>query len=196
MDAAVLRAMQQWPNVPSVYGWLALDRRGNWLIKSRSGRFEPITNSTMSEFIGRNYACDDAGRWYFQNGPQCVFVSLDYTPWVYRLNDTATGLIAHSGAVPREYRALLSDETGALLLDTDLGVGVALDRDLAPLLAHLSGPKGEDPDHVIETVVQGRETACRLFGRALSLAPIRCNDVPKRFRFVQRPQPPAGQPDC
>ena len=26
-------AMAKWPNVPAVYGWLSLDRRGNWLIR-------------------------------------------------------------------------------------------------------------------------------------------------------------------
>ena len=28
------RAMQRWPNVPHLYGWLRLDRRGRWLITS------------------------------------------------------------------------------------------------------------------------------------------------------------------
>jgi len=33
VDEAVLRSIAKWPNVPAVYGWLKLDRRGNWLIK-------------------------------------------------------------------------------------------------------------------------------------------------------------------
>src|SRR5690349_8138066 len=96
--------MVKWPAVPSVYGWLALDRRGNWLIRAAAGRFERITNSALTDFIGRNYGCDEAGRWYFQNGPQRVFVALDYTPWVYRLDPAGCGLEAHTGLVPRNLR--------------------------------------------------------------------------------------------
>jgi len=69
MDAVVA---QQWPSgrtLPAVYGWLALDRRGNWLIKG-----ERIANQALRDFISRNYEADDAGRWYFQNGPQRVYV--------------------------------------------------------------------------------------------------------------------------
>src|ERR1700693_3246190 len=73
MDEVVLRAIQKWPNVPSVYGWLSLDRRGNWSIKG-----EHIANPAIASFIGRNYARDEKGRWYFQNGPQRVFVTLVY----------------------------------------------------------------------------------------------------------------------
>src|SRR5471030_2084273 len=80
MDDIVIRAMAKWPNVPSVYGWLALDRRGRWLIKG-----ERISNPIVADFIGRNYERDDRGRWFFQNGPQRVFISLGYTPYVYRM---------------------------------------------------------------------------------------------------------------
>ena len=90
MDEIVVRAMQKWPNVPNVFGWLKLDRRGHWLVKSRTGGdartvFERISNAAVVEFIGRNYQADDKGRWFFQNGPQRVFVTLEYTPLVYRL---------------------------------------------------------------------------------------------------------------
>ena len=87
MDEIVIRAIARWPNVPSVYGWLRLDRRGNWLVKSRSRRdgapeFERISNRAVNESIGRNYGEDSEHRWYFQNGPRGEFVALDYTPWV------------------------------------------------------------------------------------------------------------------
>ena len=96
MDEIVIRGMLKWPNVPAVYGWLSLDRRGSWMIKNVSGRFERIANAAVNDFIGRNYAVDEEGRWYFQNGPQRVFVALDYTPWVYRLDDSGEGLLARA----------------------------------------------------------------------------------------------------
>ena len=30
MDEQVLRSLIKWPNVPDCFGWLALDRRGQW----------------------------------------------------------------------------------------------------------------------------------------------------------------------
>ena len=64
MDPIVIQAMAKWPAVPNVYGWLTLDRRGNWLIKG-----DRIANAGVTGFIGRNYAADERGRWFFQNGP-------------------------------------------------------------------------------------------------------------------------------
>src|SRR5690606_34125304 len=137
--------MQRWPNVPAVYGWLRLDRRGRWLIKTVAGRFEPVTNPAMAEFIGRNYAVHDAGRRYFQNGPQRVYVALEYTPWVYRLDPAARALVTHTGRAPARPRGLWLDDEQALLLDTELGPGIVLDRDLDALLRHLTDAAGGDP---------------------------------------------------
>ncbi len=80
MDADVIAAMAKWPNVPAVFGWLQLTARGEWRIRG-----ERIANPAIRAFIGRNYAVDSNGRWYFQNGPQRVFASLALTPWVYRV---------------------------------------------------------------------------------------------------------------
>lgn len=191
----VLRSMQRWPNVPAVYGWLALDRRGEWRIKSNAGRFERVAHPGMSEFIGRNYTCDAAGRWYFQNGPQKVYVALDYTPWVYRLDDTGTRLTAHTNAIPKDCRRLFLDDTYSLLLETELGIGVLHDRDLQSLLSRLTGPTGENAESVLDAATR-REVPCRFFGHSISCAPIRASDIPTRFKFVARPVPPSGQPEC
>src|SRR5882724_360030 len=105
MDDSVLAAIAKWPNVPAVFGWLSLTARGEWRIRG-----ERIDNRAMREFIGRNYAADSRGRWFFQNGPQRVFVELEATPWVYRLTP-GEGLLTHTGARPRllERAALLDD---------------------------------------------------------------------------------------
>ncbi len=195
MDEMVLRAMQQWPNVPAVYGWLALDRRGDWRIKSNAGHFERVAHAGMSEFIGRNYTSDDQGRWYFQNGPQKVYVSLDYTPWVYRLDSTGTRLATHTDAIPTDFRHLFLDDAGALLLETELGIGVLLDRDLQSALSKLTGPSGENAELVLDEASRG-DIPCRFFGRSVSCMPVRAADIPARFKFVPRPVPPAGQADC
>jgi hypothetical protein len=152
VDEIVSRAMQKWPNVPNVFGWLRLDRRGNWLVKSRQSRdaqpvFERIGNEAVIAFIGRNYARDGAGRWFFQNGPQRVFVTLEYTPFVYRLRGDRETLETHTGLAAEEVRAAWIDDSGMLVFETELGPGVLLDRDLPALLDRIetaSGPVSEE----------------------------------------------------
>src|SRR5689334_6592519 len=122
MDAAVAQAMARWPNVRAVYGWLALDRRGNWLIKG-----ERIANHALRDFIARNYEADEDGRWYFQNGPQRVYVSLAYTPLV--VHHEADRVIDHCG---REFPAerVYVDDEGSVLIEASGRIALLDDRDL------------------------------------------------------------------
>lgn len=129
MDQTVLRGIAKWPDVPAVYGWLALDRRGNWLLKDPDGRgCARIGNAALRDFIGRNYAADARGCWYFQNGPQRVYVRLAYTPLVVR-HDGA-GLVDHCGRAVQASAFFLDDE-GSLLVLGPRGIGLLDDRDLA-----------------------------------------------------------------
>lgn len=139
MDEAVLRAMARWPDVPDVFGWLALDRRGQWRIGNPSGgAFQRITNPALRGFIGRNYWRDARGRWYFQNGPQRVFVSLAYTPLVTRLED---GLLRdHCGRAFGTPSGLWLDEEGSLLMAAEDRVALLDDRDLACFVEGLAAP--------------------------------------------------------
>ena len=123
MDEAVLRSLAKWPNVPDVYGWLGLDRRGNWLLKG-----ERIGNQALKEFISRNYASDPRGCWYFQNGPQRVFVRLAYAPLVVHLEGEA--LIDHCGRAFEQTQGFVDDE-GSVLLAGCGSVALLDDRDLA-----------------------------------------------------------------
>ena len=38
MDESVIRAMDRWPDVPAVYGWLELDVRGRWRLRGEPVR--------------------------------------------------------------------------------------------------------------------------------------------------------------
>ena len=196
MDEIVLKAMQKWPDVPNVFGWLRLDRRGRWLVKARSGEFGRIGNAAVSEFIGRNYACDDRGRWYFQNGPQRVFVALDYTPLVYRLDDSATALISHTGASAGRIEAVYLDECGALLVAAAAGMGVLHDRDLAPVVERLlaDNPLLAGEDALAAAAASG--ISARVFGSDAPLRQVRARELPARFGFDPSPVPAPGQPEC
>src|SRR6187431_2970425 len=122
MDEIVVRSLAKWPNVPAVYGWLDLDRRGNWLIKG-----ERIGNVALREFIARNYAADAQGCWFFQNGPQRVYVRLAYTPFVVHYEGDR--LLDHCGQEFPAAGAFLDDE-GSVLIEGERGIALLDDRDL------------------------------------------------------------------
>lgn len=138
-DAEVERAMAKWPNVPRCFGWLELDRRGTWRIRG-----EAIRHPRAVAFLGRHYRSDEAGRWYVQNGPQQVFVTLAYTPWVYRYAP-ADGFATHTGVPASDVTTVLVDDEGNLLLETALGVGLVDDRDLEAVSALLAFDDAETP---------------------------------------------------
>ena len=201
MDEIVLRGMAKWPNVPSVYGWLALDRRGNWLIKG-----ERIANPLVPEFIGRNYARDERGCWYFQNGPQRVFVDLACAPFIFRIvspDGAPLALEAHNGRPVATVSGAWLDENGALLLATDLGPGSLSDRDLDRLLPHLVDASGDAlPEAALDQLMEeaGRGGAVPLWLRFrdanVRIEPILSGEAPARLGYVARPEPPAGEEVC
>ena len=143
MDALVAQAMAKWPNVPAVYGWLSLDRRGNWRIKG-----ERIANQALRDFISRNYESDSAGRWYFQNGPQRVYVTLDYTPLVVHYDGDE--LRDHCGR-PFAARETYLDDEGSVLLAGEDTVALLDDRDLARF-----ADSGASLQRINQDQIQGR----------------------------------------
>ena len=145
MDDIVKQALKKWPNVPHCYGWLALDARGDWYMRDdrvqAAGPFPQVKGSRilhekLREFIERNYLHDEAGCWFFQNGPQRVYVELEAAPWVWRLHagaaDAPPSITSHTGLAARFDSAWL-DEAGRLFLACDLGLGIVhtLDMGLA-----------------------------------------------------------------
>jgi hypothetical protein len=137
MDAIVEAALRKWPNVPHCFGWLALDARGDWYMRDdrvrAAGDFPAVKGSRIRHdkllaFIGRNYGRDETGQWFFQNGPQRVYVELQAAPWIWRLQDEA--VISHTG-LPALVRSAWTDEAGRLFLETDLGFGLVHTLDMA-----------------------------------------------------------------
>jgi hypothetical protein len=200
MDDIVLRGMAKWPNVPAVYGWLALDGRGRWLIKG-----ERINNPGVNDFISRNYASDDAGRWFFQNGPQRVYVTLEYTPFVYRAVDERGELVleAHTGARAAALRQAWLDEHGTLVVRTEHGPGLVHDRDLDALVAAFSADDGaalaEDAlEEAMDRLQQGESVPLWLRYRAdrVKVEPLESAELAARCGFDPRPSAPEGHPEC
>jgi len=193
MDDLVLRGMAKWPNVPAVYGWLALDRRGNWLLKG-----EAITSTAVTSYIARNYERDGAGRWFFQNGPQRVFVELHYTPFVYRIasSEGPISLETHTGGRATALSGAWIDEQGAMLLATEHGIGIVDDRDLDAMLTALIDANGavldEDALETAMSLFQSGDEAplwLKLGDSNVKVRAIRSADVPRRFGFEAQPAP-------
>jgi hypothetical protein len=144
MDDIVRAALKKWPNVPACVGWLALDARGDWYMRDEriqhAGRFPAVKGSRIEHemlrgFIERNYDRTAEGDWYFQNGPQRVYVELEAAPWIWRLGAPASPgqeptVSTHTGlaAVPR---GAWLDERDRLFLDTDRGFGLVHSLDVA-----------------------------------------------------------------
>jgi len=133
MDEIVIKALNKWPNVPYCYGWLGLDERGDWYMRDdqtqAQGEFPEHKGSRLNhqkliDFISRNYQADEKGQWYFQNGPQRVYVELACTPWIWRVHPHAEGfeLWTHTGLLGSP-QAAFEDEGGLLYVLTDLGLG-------------------------------------------------------------------------
>ena len=141
MDDIVKAALKKWPNVPHCYGWLALDARGDWYMRDEriqhAGPFPQvkgsrITHEKLREFIERNYDGTPEGAWYFQNGPQRVYVELEAAPHVWRLSaraGTAPEVRSHTGQGVAVESAWV-DERGRLFLATDAGFGIVHTQDM------------------------------------------------------------------
>ena len=132
MDDIVKAALKKWPNVPHCHDWLALDARGDWYMRDEriqaAGPFPAvkgsrITHEKLREFIHRNYLPDEHGAWFFQNGPQRVYVTLEMTPHIWRLHgqaaDGAPRVYSHTGP-EAQVRACWLDEGDRLLHAAEL----------------------------------------------------------------------------
>ena len=141
MDDLVKKAMAKWPNVPDCYGWLGLDARGRWFMRDdasqQAGEFacgnarakgSELRHEKLIDFIGRNYLSDDFGQWYFQNGPQRVFVELEITPWIWRIEQDFS-IQSHTGE-NADFEQGFVDEVGRVFVKTSLGIGLVHSQDV------------------------------------------------------------------
>jgi hypothetical protein len=188
MDEIVKQALAKWPNVPHCTGWLLLDRRGTWRMRdeaaqARGALGEPIRHTALIAFINRNYESDPHGQWFFQNGPQRVYVELVYTPWIVRLSvDDKSGALTltdHTG-LPFAPAAVYADDEGGVLFADDAAS--------APRVAALH-------DHDLDLFSEHAELSADGLsgkfgwrdGHALRLQPVARADMESRFGFVASP---------
>ena len=180
MDDIVRQAIAKWPNVPHCFGWLGLDARGNWYMRDdqaqAAGPFAGpgaaphaaskgslLRHDKLVDFIQRNYESDATGQWFFQNGPQRVYVELEATPLIWRIDAAPDfAVTAHTGQAARVQRCVV-DEHGRVYLETDAGFGLVHTLDMT---------------NAADAIEQG------LWVPSEALA----HDLPARFGYVRSPQ--------
>lgn len=177
MDEIVAQAMRKWPNVPACWDWLALDARGDWYMRDaqtqRHGPFagpgsspaskgSRITHPALRAFIARNYTCDAQGAWYFQNGPQRVYVSLAETPWILRLDNS--GRFTTHTELDFPAQSCWLDERG---------------------MAYITGPLGLGLVHTLDTVV----LFDWLTAQAITPSTVSAAQLPQLFSYQRQPRP-------
>jgi hypothetical protein len=200
MDEIVKQAMAKWPNVPHCFGWLALDARGQWRMRDETAQErnlpgERIRHPALLAFIDRNYGSDDQGRWFFQNGPQRVYVDLAIAPWIVH-TDPERGLVQQTGAAVETMDAAWMTEDGQLLFSTGAGLALLDDRDLASCMQHFRLDDRVAGDEALIAWLAGGESRARdlryLFGgTAVPVGHVARRSLESRFGFVARPRAPA-----
>ncbi|MEO8838274.1 MAG: DUF2946 family protein [Herbaspirillum sp.] len=194
MDPIVKQAMAKWPNVPHCYGWLALDARGTWTMRNQQAqdlqtRGDVIRNPALLGFINRNYLHDELGNWYFQNGPQRVYVNLELTPYIVR-SDPQQGYLLHTGAVLGEIDAVWLTEHGQAILCAGELVAALDDRDTTAFIDSLEIDGHSASDTQLLTWLQDPESAqlqLRHEGKFLSVRYVQSAALPTQFGFIRVP---------
>jgi hypothetical protein len=189
MDDIVRQALAKWPQVPHCYGWLALDARGDYYMRDdrirAAGPFPQVKGSCIRHdkllaFIHRNSGCDAHGAWYFQNGPQRVYLELEATPLVarLRLERAAARLDCHAHlGWPLEPLTSWVDEQGRMFLDVALPAGAERP---ARTLALVHSQDMVDAADALEA------------GLLPPPQPLASGELAARGGFDPRPQPPSA----
>jgi len=183
MNEELAAALKRWPKVPACYGWLSLDRRGHWRLQG-----ERIEHAGLIAFLNAHYHADEAGNWLVDNGPQRVYVRLDYLPWVVRLRPDGS-LLTHTGQTTVARAPVLVDQDGCIVLDTAVGPALLHDLDLADFVAALCDETGQPvSEAALWALFEGKARQTILW-RDLPLQAVRSAELPARFGFQPDPSP-------
>lgn len=202
MDEQVLRSLIKWPNVPHCFGWLALDRRGQWRMRDEYAQTNQLPGNViqhvaLNEFISRNYAHDSLGRYFFQNGPQRVFITLDVTPWIARIVPSESGpLLSTQCGTKIKPHSALSDEKGNIYIAGSIPQSLPdqIDGTVFTQTESLSIALLHDHDlDLFSDQSQIKEDACSFRGswqwdgKDLPIEPIHSAELAGRFHFIKAP---------
>ncbi len=193
MDDIVRQAIAKWPKVPHCYGWLALDARGAFRMRDEAAQAanasgEVIRHPALLSFIHRNYQHDDQGAWFFQNGPQRVYVELEQTPFIAR-TDPVQGFVTQDGAALTGIDSAWMTGDGRLVLISGDKIAMVDDRDLAeclPLL-RLAGEPIDDTMLLAWLEAMQGELQLQIGERWVPVRPLYSGEVSTQLGFDAHP---------
>jgi hypothetical protein len=158
-----------------------------------------IKHAALNAFIARNYASDADGRYFFQNGPQRVYVNLDATPWIARM--MPTGNADHPWQFQTQCDSVLTpttaflDEAGHILIEGRLTQTIYSGTNQFSEIERLSIALLNDHDiEIFSGLSTLSNNACALegswrwHGHDLKLEPIASAELESRFQFQTQPQ--------
>ena len=194
MDELVKQALAKWPNVPHCYGWLGLDARGHWRMRDQQAQQQQLPGDKIAHvallgFINRNYDHDDRGCWFFQNGPQRVYVNLEATPYIAR-SDPQHGFVLQTGTPLEQIEQVYWCDNGMLILRQGDVVAQVDDRDISQVLdaLHVDGQVASD-DALLAWLENGQGNLMLLHdGKEIAVQPLAYASVPLTFDFQPVPQ--------
>lgn len=196
MDDIVRQAIAKWPSVPHCYGWLALDARGAFRMRDEATQRanqpgDIIRHTALLAFIYRNYTHDERGAWFFQNGPQRVYVELEATPFIVR-TDPAHQFVLHDGAAMTDIDDVCLTDKGQLILGNGRQFAMLDDRDLAQCLPLLKRQgQAIDDDQLMQWLDSPDDTLYfNALGREVPVRWLRSEGIAARFGFIKNPLPP------
>ncbi len=197
MDEIVKAALSKWPNVPHCYAWLALDARGAWRMRDERSQAlnlqgDKIRNATLGGFINRNYQHDEQGRWYFQNGPQRVYVDLAATPYIAH-TIPEHGFVLHTGVPLTEIDNVFLSSEGKLFFISGEILAQLDDRDLAACMGQIQINGEPASDQELMTWLESTDAAPDIqfilsHKKSLTVQRGELRQLMERFGFVSTPR--------
>lgn len=158
-----------------------------------------IEHGALKEFIARNYACDSAGRYFFQNGPQRVFITLSAAPWIARIipGEDAPKIMTQCQTEINPTSAL-SDEQGNIYIAGSIQQSICKDLETQEFKTEVCTGIALLHDHDLDQfseLAKLREEACSFGGswnwqdKQLPLDPIHSTELSEQFGFIKDPKP-------
>ena len=158
-----------------------------------------IDHVALNECICRNYAHDQVGRYFFQNGPQRVFITLAATPWIVRMipGEQHPQLLTQCQSAMAPTSAL-SDEQGNIYIVGTIEQTVFESADQQQFSIKVIPSVALLHDHDLDQfseLAKLREEACSFggswlwHGQQLPLDPIHSDELSQRFGFIKNPKP-------
>ena len=193
MDELVKQSLTKWPNVPHCYGWLALEARGAFRMRDEAAQAahqqgDIIRHESLLAFIYRNYDCDNRGAWYFQNGPQRVYVELESTPFIAR-TDPELGFVLHDRTPVHEIDQVFMTNAGQLIIQSEQKIAMLDNHDLAPCLSmlHLKDQAIADDDLLVWLSAPNQSLQMKLGQEFKNVEWVASNQLENRFGFIAHP---------